>query len=82
VTWNSIEEGDLDPSKIDRGVKFCQVLAVVRDIKETYHNISVICEKLKVCFVQCGAVQCCDVLCSAVLCSAVQCCASGERYSP
>ena len=54
MTWNSIEEGDLDPSKVDRGVKFCQVLVVVRDVKETYHNIGVICDKLKVCYAVCA----------------------------
>jgi hypothetical protein len=70
VTWNSIAEGELDPSKIDGGVKFCQVLVAARDNKVTYHNLSVICEKLKVCFVQ--SVQC-NAHCIAQHCAAVQC---------
>lgn len=65
MCWNSIEKGELDPSKIDRGVKYMQVtcsqctaqisvalylqvLAMAENVKETYHNLSVINEKLQV----------------------------------
>ena len=49
VTWNSIEKGPLDKSKIGRGVKHCQVIACVAEVKESYHNLSIIIDKLQVC---------------------------------
>ena len=49
VTWNSIQKGELDRDKMDRGVKYCQVIACVKNVKESYHNLSIVVEKLKVC---------------------------------
>ena len=34
--------------KEGRGVKYCQVVAAVKKVKESYHNLSVIVKKLQV----------------------------------
>ena len=49
MTWNSVVKGDVDlTNKTERGVKHCQILACVKDVKENYHNLSIIMEKLQV----------------------------------
>ena len=48
MTWNSIKKGSLGKDKTGRGVKYCQVLACVSKVPESYHNLSIIVDKLKV----------------------------------
>ena len=51
ITWSSNKKGEL-PSrgeeKAGRGVKYCLVVAAVKKVKESYHNLSVIVKKLQV----------------------------------
>ena len=51
ITWSSNKKGNL-PSrgeeKAGRGVKHCLVVAAVKKVKESYHNLSVIVKKLQV----------------------------------
>ena len=51
VTWSSVKKGELPArgeEKEGRGVKYCQVMAAVNKVKESYHNLSVIVKKLQV----------------------------------
>lgn len=58
VSYNAIKKGELSPARskniVDRGVKFCQVIAAVRDVKESYHNLSIINSMLKVNSINCS----------------------------
>ena len=55
VIWSSVTAGELPGSeqrdKRDRGVKNCIVIAAVSKTKESYHNLSIILEKLQVILV-------------------------------
>ena len=51
VTWSSNKKGELPSRGEDnggRGVKYCLVVAAVKKVKESYHNLSVIVKKLQV----------------------------------
>ena len=52
-TYNNIEKGPLGKSKLDRGVKYCQVLFCVSKVPESYHNLTVIEKKLQINSIDC-----------------------------